>query len=220
MASASFTASVNNLTVTFNNTGTGNRFLWDFGNGQVSNAFSPIYTYDKGATYSVALTAIDSAGYSTVTNNVKAIRAGDATEPWYMPFTLPMTMNGRGDSFTTNDIEYKGSWHTYPKITLTGPYSGVIITNTGTGASFSLVVGVPSGSTRTIEYDVNNLAWSIKDENGNDRFYESSPDSNFVNFNIQPSNLIKGRQIISVRFTGIASTTKAVVEYYVAEFGQ
>ena len=220
MASASFTASVDNLTVTFNNTGTGNRFLWDFGNGQVSNAFSPIYTYKIGGIYSVALTAVDSSGYSTVTNSVTATRPGDLTDPWFMPFTLPMTMNGRGDSFTTNDIEYKGSWHTYPKITLTGPYSGVTIANTGTGAKFSLVVGIPSGAKRIIAYDIDNLAWSIKDENGMDKFYESSPDSNFVNFNIQPTNLIKGRQIIAVRFTGISSATKAVVEYYVAEFGQ
>lgn len=220
MASASFTSSADGLTVTFINTSTGGRYLWDFGDGNTTNSFSPVYTYAKSGTYSVALTAIDSAGTSTIANEITASRPGELLESWSLPFTVPIVFNGLGEPFETGNLNYNGSWHTYPKITIMGPYSGARILNKGTGVAFSLPVGIPSGQTRIISYDIGSFSWSITDADGNDKFYESEPNSPFVKFSIQPRNLIKNRQSISVRLNNIGPTTSVQIEYHVAEFGQ
>ena len=219
MASASFTTTITDFQVIFTNTSTGHRFLWDFGDGNITNSFAPIYTYKKSGTYSVALTAIDSAGFSTVTNEVIILEPSPRGAAWFMPFTLPMTMNGLGKSFDTLDLKYEGSWHTYPTVTITGPYSSALITNRGTDTSISLIIGISKSSKRVLEYDYNSLSWSLTDENGNDKLYELSPNSNFVNFSIQPYNMITEMQFISIRLSGIGSDTSAIVEYRVAEFG-
>lgn len=58
---ASFTESVNNLTVSFTGTSTGDidNVKWDFGDGNTSTANSPNHTYSKAGSYLVTLTLYD-----------------------------------------------------------------------------------------------------------------------------------------------------------------
>jgi PKD repeat protein len=58
LATANFTATQNQLTVTFNNTSTNaTSYLWDFGDGMTSTIPSPSHTYAAPGTYTVSLSA-------------------------------------------------------------------------------------------------------------------------------------------------------------------
>lgn len=57
-------------TVNFVNTSYGHSFLWDFGDGTTSNAYSPEHLYDKTGTYRVCLTSVVSGISRTICKNV------------------------------------------------------------------------------------------------------------------------------------------------------
>jgi PKD repeat protein len=62
----SFTAVVNDKTVTFTNTSKyANSYSWDFGDGQTSTLESPVHTYASSGVFKVVLTATNAAGSST-----------------------------------------------------------------------------------------------------------------------------------------------------------
>ncbi|WP_444998221.1 immune inhibitor A domain-containing protein [Aliikangiella sp. IMCC44359] len=69
---ASFTSSVNNLSVTFNNTSTNGEgnltYAWDFGdNSTVNTSQSPSHSYASAGTYTVTLTVTDSLNRNSST---------------------------------------------------------------------------------------------------------------------------------------------------------
>jgi len=64
---AGFTYSISGQTVTFTNTTTGgNTYLWDFGDGQSSNAQNPVHTF-AGGPFTVTMTATNLNGSSVAT---------------------------------------------------------------------------------------------------------------------------------------------------------
>jgi PKD repeat protein len=69
---ASFTASVSGLAVSFKDTSTGapTSWSWTFGDGATSSAQSPSHTYAQAGTYTVTLTATNSGGSSSATQQV------------------------------------------------------------------------------------------------------------------------------------------------------
>jgi len=63
---ASFTSTTVGLAAIFTNTSTnGTSYLWDFGDGNTSTAFSPSHAYETAATYSVTLTVTNDCGTDT-----------------------------------------------------------------------------------------------------------------------------------------------------------
>ena len=129
------------------------------------------------------------------------------------PITFPITFGPRGRPFSTPDLEYDGNYPTRPKIVLSGPFSGVRVENTGTLVYFSLISDVSSDESRTIEFNAESSGWEITDENGNDRRYEVSIDSNLEDFFIEPTDRLQYDQKISALFNGIATDTALDVEY-------
>ncbi len=70
---ASFAASKNNRTFTFtNNSRNGNRFTWNFGDGNGSSEANPMHTYALPGNYTVTLTVSNACGSNTQTINVTA----------------------------------------------------------------------------------------------------------------------------------------------------
>lgn len=68
---ASFTATANGLTVSFDNTSTdATSYVWDFGDNTTSNAVDPQHTYAAAGTYTVRLTASGPGGSDTATQNI------------------------------------------------------------------------------------------------------------------------------------------------------
>lgn len=68
----SFFTTVNLNVVNFTNTtpGSGNTYLWNFGDGQTSTEISPTHTYAASGTYTVTLTATNVCGVITETQTV------------------------------------------------------------------------------------------------------------------------------------------------------
>jgi len=73
--SANFTSNTTQgdmpLSVQFNDTSTGDAtsWLWDFGDSETSTEQNPVHTYVNEGQYTVSLTAINDAGYDTITKN-------------------------------------------------------------------------------------------------------------------------------------------------------
>jgi PKD repeat protein len=68
---ASFTYVQNGLTVTFTNTSTGSTsWLWNFGDGNTSNAQNPVHTYLANGTYTVTLTAYNNGCSDSTTQTL------------------------------------------------------------------------------------------------------------------------------------------------------
>ncbi len=66
---ASFSYSIEGLTVNFINESTGDNissYLWEFGDGNTSNSENPVHIYDESGSYTVILTVFDSSGGSIV----------------------------------------------------------------------------------------------------------------------------------------------------------
>lgn len=59
---ASFTHSISDLTVSFNNTSTSGNFVWDFGDGTNTTQGNPTHTYLSAGTYTVCLSATNGCG--------------------------------------------------------------------------------------------------------------------------------------------------------------
>lgn len=77
---ASFTSSVNGLTVTFTNSSTNaTSFSWDFGDGGTSTDVNPVYTYLASGIYTVVLTATNDCGSVTKTLIVNTAPTADFT---------------------------------------------------------------------------------------------------------------------------------------------
>ena len=129
------------------------------------------------------------------------------------PVTFSVVFGPKGRPFTTEDIEYAGSYEAHPKITLTGPFGGVRIENTGTLTHFSLLYEVYEDDKRIIEYNQERRGWEIKNAMGEDRRYELSLDSNLADFAIVPSDHLQYDQKISALFTGITTDTAMKVEH-------
>ena len=76
-AVASFTSSVNQLSVTFANTSSpGATYSWDFGDGNTSTQDNPVHTYAVAGIYNVCLDVTTTCGTVTTCNNVATANVG------------------------------------------------------------------------------------------------------------------------------------------------
>jgi len=121
-----------------------------------------------------------------------------------------------GQIYTTDDITYNGNWRTYPLITITGPYSSCVLTNTSNDVEIQLLTAIATGEQRIINTEPGNVY--VIDENGDSVINELSKDSNFVDFAVFPdSELPSGApaQQILARITGaVVGETTFSVQYY------
>jgi hypothetical protein len=100
------------------------------------------------------------------------------------PITFPMRF---GDSLTLghDTLDYDGTWATWPRITVHGPYTSFELLNQTTGKKIRLGAPILAGEQRII--DLTPGAATIKDAVGTNRFYELVlPDSDLLGTNIRP----------------------------------
>lgn len=135
------------------------------------------------------------------------------------PITFPITFGLSGLVMTTGSITYLGTWKSYPTITLTGPYTRVVITNLQTGVSLYMSVAIAAGEQRII--DLTPGSQSIVDQNGINRFSDLGTGSNLVDFAILPDpEVVNGVQEITIQLVdGINGTSSAAISYYERFFG-
>lgn len=132
--------------------------------------------------------------------------AGGVSENLIFPITFPILFGETGANFTYS-YTYGGTWRSYPKITITGPYTTARIDING--IFIKLGVAISSSQQRII--DLNEEGFSITDGNGNSKFSELVSGSNLVDAYIPP--LDSGNVIISL-LNGIPGTSIVTIEYY------
>lgn len=125
---------------------------------------------------------------------------------------------GVAGAVSTFIVTYTGTWETYPVITLNGPYSSVNIQNLSTGISFALAVSIAAGEQRIITLTPGMT--SIIDALGNNKFSELAPNSDLVDFNIQPDPIVPGGvNTISIQYLGgTPGVSSATLAYYTRYF--
>jgi len=121
----SFTASPTSgsapLTVRFTDTSTGSPTsgIWDFGDGNTTNATmqNPVHTYWSRGSFNVSLTAIN-AGGSNMTTKVRYIKVTNATDigvfrsgQWILDYNIDGTVDRRVNYGALNDTQVVGDFN-------------------------------------------------------------------------------------------------------------
>lgn len=135
------------------------------------------------------------------------------------PITFPIQFGLAGKIYLTEDLEYDGTWRSYPKITIQGAYSSATLENIGTGVNFQLGVAIGAGETRTIT--LSEEGFMIVDQDGVNRFNELVSGANLVGFNIRPNSEIAVGTIQRLKATLIngSDESSVVFEYSTKYFG-
>lgn len=142
---ASFNTSLNGLTLTCTDTSSGGptNWVWDFGDGNTSNAQNPVHTYASSGTYTVQLVASNNVGSSTATKSVSTgvsylgpsdnFNSGSVAAGWANKSTAVTVTSGQ------LVVPVSASYNN-----LQGP------TENGTGKTLKAeIISVPTGTTST-----------------------------------------------------------------------
>lgn len=137
--------------------------------------------------------------------------------------------------FSTGELEYTGTWFSFPKITLSGPFNFCKILNTGTMAVIEIEEVVEEGHIRILETDPRKEQfglWGGEDaDNLRNTTHGLLPASDIRNFTFPPSNLLVRPLSLQVYFYGReqrdgsgnfemgVSKTKMEVEYGIRYWG-
>lgn len=131
------------------------------------------------------------------------------------PIDFPIEFGLNGRRFRFNQT-YRGNWESFPIFKVLGPYTNAIFVNNTTGAQFQLMLPILDGEDRFV--DLTPGQQSIYDSDGVSHFGELSPDSDLVNFSLQPDPVVPdGIQQIEVILSG-ASIASTVELHYAERF--
>lgn len=136
------------------------------------------------------------------------------------PITFPIEFGLFGGRFVF-DMQYKGTWESYPTFVVSGPYNNATFINGATGARFQLVLPIGAGEQRIINLDP--LRRRITNAAGENKFGELSPtveNSNLNRFSLQPyPTAPNGVQSITVILSGISDASGVSLRYYERYWG-
>lgn len=167
----------------------------------------------------IELIAFDPLWFDTIQVNTTQISTVDTDLVFPITFiTGSKIVFGVSGAVSNISITYPGTWVSYPTITLTGPYTSVIVANLTTGVQFGLNIAIAAGEQRIISLAPG--IQQISDASGNNKFGELGPNSNLVDFNIRPDPMVtNGINVIQAAFTGgTVGVTSMKISYYVRYF--
>lgn len=120
-----------------------------------------------------------------------------------------------GSSYGNITINYGATWYSYPRITITPPYSNVRIHHNELNVDLQIL---RASSTRTIIIDLD--VPSIVDDLGNSLFNYLTPDSDLQSFRLEPEPITpNGVNTLSFSIPGSSVLTTVQVEYYLRYIG-
>ncbi len=139
---------------------------------------------------------------------------GAGTQTFAVPTPVP---TGVGSSTLAGSyrIEYKGTWMARPVVTILGPITTPIITNTSTGdrLAFKAGVTIPAGGRYVI--DCREGVLTVRDGNGALRTNELTDDSNLSTFRIATTpDAPGGVNIITASGSGVTTATAVYVSFH------
>lgn len=114
-----------------------------------------------------------------------------------------------GATFGTIIINYDATWYSYPRITITPPYTSVRIHHSQLNVDLQVL---RSSSTRTMIIDLD--IPSIVDDLGNSMFNYLTPDSDLQGFRLEPDPVVpSGINTLLFTIPGSTGLTTVEVEY-------
>lgn len=122
---------------------------------------------------------------------------------------------GAGGSFGTLEVNYLGTWYSYPIFTIAPPFNSIRINHTELGVNLQLLYG---SSTRTVTIDLNTP--EITDDLGNSLFNYLSPDSDLQGFRLEPDPIVfDGINTLFFTIPGATGLTAVTVDYLTRYIG-
>ena len=119
----------------------------------------------------------------------------------------------------TSDFDYSGTWLTYPTITILGPISGIIITNTSIDKKIELDYSISAGETVIINTAYGNK--TIVNGDGTNLIGTLTTDSDLDTFHIAPDP-VAANGVNTIRVQGTQANpdvTSIVFSYYTRYIG-
>jgi phage-related protein len=144
--------------------------------------------------------ATDPFGYAPSSSQLTAQQ--NFAPPSFFP-VLPITL-ATSAMETTAALENNGDVPAYPVITILGPSTSVIITNTTTGKKVEIATSIQAAETITI--DTRPRTRSVRDQNGVNRFSLLTADSSMWALEIGTNN-------VEIEISGGDANTRVTVAY-------
>jgi len=171
-------------------------------------------TYNEGRNDGTIVEDIQLTAYDPIWRKSPIVTTGsivpDVDTSLIFPITFPITFGTSGVAITQN-LTYNGTWRSYPKITLKGPYTTCLIENAATGSSIFLIEPILSSEYRIIDLTNPVSGFTVEDLNGNNKFSEVNIGSNFTNFYLEPE---VDNNITITFLSGNDTDTRATIQYY------
>ena len=186
----------------------------------------------RGISYNIGVsvyTANDTSPYRTpstivkkpflIVNSARASNAGfSATDAITIPTNRLNEM-----IFSTDEINYEGTWHTFPKITLTGRFNFCKLVNPVTGAYIEINDTVPSGEKRILETNPLNVNYGFykldSDGKAENLIHKLTEDSNLTNFIFPAANELIRPLAVEAYFFHRDNSTRVDVSFPVRYYG-
>lgn len=152
-------------------------------------------------------------------NTITITPSASVASSLVFPITFPITFSVSGSVFSTGIINYEGSFRSYPKITISGPYTTARITLAPGGEEIILINPINAGEQRIIT--LSETGFSIIDHAGDDQFNDLQI-ANLVNFFIKPSDQIATGETQSIStnlLNGVDGVSSVIYEYDIAYIG-
>lgn len=120
------------------------------------------------------------------------------------PITFPISFASFG---STSDINYAGTWLTYPTIVINGPSTSTLIRNLTTNEELNLAYAIPSGRVVTITLDYGNKKVLLDD--GTNLIGYMTTTSAIASFHLQP-----GVNSMQIYATGTSTITSVILSWF------
>lgn len=174
----------------------------------------PQFDQTPGSGYSVRTVvqfyADDPTWYDPM-QNFEQISSSVTGTPTAYPKIYPTTYG----ALTVNSatvVQYSGSVATYPVFQVTGPVTGLQLTNTTTGKTITFTGTIPAGRTWTI--DLRYGYKTVKDDLGVNQIASVAVGSSLATWAIQPVPIVSsGINVITLSGTGATSATLVTMSY-------
>lgn len=131
-----------------------------------------------------------------------------------LPTTIPFGLDS-GKMDEAFYIHYAGDWLEYPVITIRGPITNPIVTNTTTGERLDLTgMGITTGETVTVDCRYGHK--TIVHSNGQNLIADLSADSDLATFHLAPVDGLDDTKIniITVAGSRVNADTRVEIAYY------
>lgn len=144
------------------------------------------------------------------TGELTPVESEDLVFPFEFPFVF-----GSGGGQVNQTISYVGTWRSYPRITITGPYNTCSLTNKQNDANITLIQAISSGEKRIIDLTDPIEGFTVKDLLGQNKMGDVNLSPNFTQFYFVP-NATNG---IDAILNGSSGSSKVEIEYYTKYLG-